>query len=228
MRSRFIVRRAFANVVLATGACVWSVGSIAQIEMPQCSSSAPAGGWTNCLGVWVAPDGGKYTGEWRNGKPDGRGSYVYPKGGVYVGEWRNGAEDGDGIYTWTSGQRYEGRWREGKRDGWGVQTYVGGDRYVGFWQNDVRAGQGVLYNQDGSIGQAGIWSNGLLNVVVFLDVKRFPFVLEVETLESSPGNQKPSSDDTSLPRLSADERVRRCIGAGARPGTSEFSRCMNE
>jgi hypothetical protein len=85
-----------------------------------------------------------------------------------------------------------------------------------------------VYKQDGSIGQAGLWSDGVLSVVVFLDVKRFPFVSGVEPLERSSDNQSPSPNDISLPRLSADERVRRCIVAGARPGTSEFSRCMNE
>lgn len=213
-----------AAILLSSGVMLCN----AQMAMPRCPASTPASEWTACVATWSAPGGGKYDGEWRDGKQDGSGSYQYPKGDSYVGEWRDGKEDGYGVYTWTNGQRYEGRWRNGKRDGWGVLTYVDSRRYVGFWQDDVRSGQGILYNSDGVVDQAGLWSAGSLAVTVFLDTQRFPFAEALSKEGGSPARPDVVPDAAVKEKKSPDEQVRLCIATGVRPGTPEFSQCMSD
>ena len=56
----------------------------------------------------------KYTGDVKNGKPDGLGYMIYPKVGKYVGEWKNGKENGQGTTTFRDGDKYVGEYKNGK------------------------------------------------------------------------------------------------------------------
>jgi hypothetical protein len=60
----------------------------------------------------------------------------FSDGGKYEGQWANGKEHGVGIRMWavksgrTVGSRYEGEWCEGKRHGQGTHTAADGTMYV--------------------------------------------------------------------------------------------------
>ena len=59
------------------------------------------------------PDGSKYQGEWKDGKPHGKGTYTFKSGdslrngSTYQGDWENGFRNGYGTYTWSDGHKSE-------------------------------------------------------------------------------------------------------------------------
>ena len=54
----------------------------------------------------------KYTGDVKNGKPDGLGILIYPDGMEYVGGLKNGVMNGQGTFTYPDdGRKYEGEWK---------------------------------------------------------------------------------------------------------------------
>jgi hypothetical protein len=60
---------------------------------------------------------GQYSGGCSNGKADGKGT----ANGIdtYSGEFRNGYPDGQGKYIWKNGNWYEGSWKKGQFNGEG-------------------------------------------------------------------------------------------------------------
>ncbi|ELR22656.1 radial spoke head 10 B family protein, putative [Acanthamoeba castellanii str. Neff] len=90
--------------------------------------------------VWV--DGDWYDGEWRQGRQHGRGIYCCPSGRRYEGEWKDGLKHGKGVKIWANGDRYEGEWREGTQHGKGIYIWANGDRYEGGWKDGNLHGHG--------------------------------------------------------------------------------------
>ena len=95
----------------------------------------------NCT---VVPEAlkGTYEGDCKKEKADGTGT---AKGqDSYTGEFKNGYPDGRGKYTWKNGDWYEGEWRKGVRDGQGTMHYAEkapGDSTAGFWKKDKYSGK---------------------------------------------------------------------------------------
>jgi hypothetical protein len=85
-------------------------------------------------------NGAKYTGELKDGKPDGYGVFIWKDGGKYAGDWRAAIRYGHGTYVWASGDRYEGGWSADKRNGSGVMTYTNGVVQSGMWRDDAFVG----------------------------------------------------------------------------------------
>jgi hypothetical protein len=52
--------------------------------------------------------GNQYTGEVRDGKPEGQGTVFFKDGGRYEGEFKAGKKDGQGFLFFKTGSRYEG------------------------------------------------------------------------------------------------------------------------
>ena len=81
---------------------------------------------------------GEYTGRCRNGKANGFGTAI----GVdsYTGNFKNGYPDGEGKYTWKNGTWYDGNWKEGLFDGNGTYSKIDENKsdsatlVTGFWQ----------------------------------------------------------------------------------------------
>jgi len=81
---------------------------------------------------------GQYTGSCKNGKANGFGNAV----GVdsYTGDFKNGYPDGDGKYTWKNGTWYNGKWKAGLFEGNGTFNKIDSNRpdsatlITGFWQ----------------------------------------------------------------------------------------------
>lgn len=82
---------------------------------------------------------GIYTGEIKEGLPDGYGSFSSKnengEGWVYYGEWKNGHFHGNGISQWDSGAKY-----------------------VGEYANDLMNGRGAYWEDDGTV-QCGKFRN---------------------------------------------------------------------
>lgn len=90
-----------------------------------------------------------YSGEWLDGRFNGRGTYHFSNGDEYTGDWREGQRHGTGDYLLKSGCRYVGDWRENKRHGKGVFTWPDGSSYNGDWEEDSRHGRGDLALSNG-------------------------------------------------------------------------------
>ena len=62
--------------------------------MPPCpgsptSSWSTARNWTDCFGTRTHSSGGKYVGEWKDGKEHGQGTFTFADGTVKAGRWEN-------------------------------------------------------------------------------------------------------------------------------------------
>uniref|UniRef100_A0A8D2Q640 ALS2 C-terminal like n=1 Tax=Varanus komodoensis TaxID=61221 RepID=A0A8D2Q640_VARKO len=90
-----------------------------------------------------------YEGEWRLGKPHGKGTLMWPDGRNYVGDFEEGLEHGFGIclVPCASEDRYDCykcHWREGRRSGYGICEYGNEVVYKGYFKEDLRHGFGIL------------------------------------------------------------------------------------
>lgn len=112
--------------------------------------------YTLCTGL-----AGTYTGEWKDGRPEGRGTISLENGGVYEGEWKDGEANGQGTIIWSSGAVYKGEWKDSQKNGQGTMVYETGDKYEGEWAGDNRNGRGTFTYSDGSV-ESGVWKDGKL------------------------------------------------------------------
>ena len=53
------------------------------------------------------PDGAVYNGEFKGGKPEGRGVYKDLSGYVYDGEFKGGKPEGRGVFKYPDGAVYK-------------------------------------------------------------------------------------------------------------------------
>lgn len=91
---------------------------------------------------------------------NGTGSAETAKGGKYEGEFKNGKPHGKGTLTLPNGYRYDGEFRQGKKNGQGTAVFSSGKKYVGHFKNGKASGQGVLYDKNGAVLKKGTWVNG--------------------------------------------------------------------
>jgi len=130
--------------------------------------------WDKCTGSTILPTGttpsntgDHYDGEWKDGKPHGKGvltgvknknlkfvgSFEFGNGSgwgtltangfKYVGEFENDKQHGNGTLIFPNGDKYVGEYKNGKENGMGVLTLVKGGKYIGEWKNGIRHGQGI-------------------------------------------------------------------------------------
>lgn len=124
---------------------------------------------------------GLYTGEWKDGEPNGHGTFTTENASVIEGDWadglngtgtvtnadsevyegeiRDGKPNGTGSFTSADGDVYEGEWKDGRVNGTATCTYANGDVYEGEWKDSKRDGTGIKTDADGTI-RDGEWSNG--------------------------------------------------------------------
>lgn len=110
-------------------------------------------------GTMTWPDGGAYTGQWKNGSMDGTGTMTWKDGKRYRGSWKNGLFHGWGALGWPSGEWYEGFFSGGKMDGTGTMRWKNGDRYSGQWKYGAMHGTGTMRYAGGRT-VTGTWNNG--------------------------------------------------------------------
>jgi hypothetical protein len=95
--------------------------------------------WNRCIGTKTFADGGKYVGEFKEGKSNGHGTRTWPDGAKYVGEFRDNKRSGQGAFLWPDGSKYVGEFRDGKPNGQGTRTLPDGSiNYSGLWADGRR------------------------------------------------------------------------------------------
>lgn len=128
-----------------------------------------------------------YMGDWKEGRPHGKGSMTLENGDVYIGEfsqgyshgqgrvfaingstyigsWEKGKQSGFGILEWKTGinVRYEGEFKKGKRNGTGVMKFRDGKVYKGQFVEDEAEGYGEVYDDKGNLLVKGIFKKSKL------------------------------------------------------------------
>lgn len=86
-----------------------------------------------------------YEGDWGNGKKSGKGKMIWKDGEVFEGSWINNERNGQGTYVFPDGEKYEGNYSNGKRNGQGTFYWSNGNKYVGHWKDGQRSGFGIKY-----------------------------------------------------------------------------------
>ncbi len=107
-------------------------------------------GKANGIGIMHYGNGDKYEGGWKDGCRCGQGTHHFKDGGVYEGQWCNAAPDGQGKMTLKNGSHYEGTWKDGKWHGQGIVRPVNG----GEWEGTFHMGKctvGTLRRPNGEL-----------------------------------------------------------------------------
>lgn len=115
--------------------------------------------WTNCYGVYKFANGGRYEGDFQQGKFHGNGLLVFESGGKYSGEFKKNHFDGKGNYTSASDNKYVGYFRKNRFHGNGTETWANGDKYLGNFHNGTAHGEGTYIWQNGNKYEGG-YENG--------------------------------------------------------------------
>ncbi len=89
----------------------------------------------------------EYIGEWKNGKPHGKGVSYYEDNQIkYIGEWSEGKRHGKGTEYSTNRDPYKAGCFSTQEpispDHWALVQQV---KYIGQWLNDLRHGKGTEY-----------------------------------------------------------------------------------
>ncbi|KAM4856225.1 ALS2 C-terminal-like protein isoform X1 [Urocitellus parryii] len=90
-----------------------------------------------------------YEGEWRWGRPHGKGTLKWPDGRNHVGDFFKGLEQGFGIHLVPQAAEdkfdcYKCHWQEGLMSGYGICEYGTDEVYKGYFHEGLRHGFGVL------------------------------------------------------------------------------------
>jgi hypothetical protein len=129
--------------------------------------------WSECVGSLETPEGNRYEGQFKQGRPHGYGVFFFladgpTMGDVYSGQWENGLVSGVGTYFFSYGALYSGQYRNSLYDGLGLFYYSNGDLYRGMFQRGTPHGQGKLL-QSGRTFEgdfvAGVLSGGQITVI---------------------------------------------------------------
>ena len=88
----------------------------------------------NILAIKVFNDG-RYEGEMKDGKRNGKGIFYFDNDDRYEGDWKDDKMNGKGIYYSNSGNRYEGDWKHGEKNGKGIRYYSNGTQFSQLWQD---------------------------------------------------------------------------------------------
>ena len=123
----------------------------------------------NGHGVATFKDQHKFVGEFKDGKPHGKGTLFDSDGSmINQGLWTDGifqfsafqsvTYKGQGTYTYA-GNKYVGDWMNGMFNGQGTFILASGGKYVGEFKDNKYNGQGSLYALNGRIVVAGVWNN---------------------------------------------------------------------
>jgi len=104
--------------------------------------------------------GGRYEGEFREGRCNGYGTLVDQNGKRYEGSWKDGCFNGAGSTTTRKGGHYEGEFRDGCRSGNGVLRYSDGTCFSGEFNLGKMHGRGRMTFPNGFMYD-GLWCSGL-------------------------------------------------------------------
>jgi hypothetical protein len=134
-------------------------GQVPESKNPQ---SCVDGDCSNGYGVWAYPNGNRYVGEFRGGKPHGKGILYCANGNKYVGHWQESWQQGEGKFTYAEGHEYLGQFRRSQFHGKGLMRYANGDRYDGGWAANKQEGTGTYTFHTGDRYE-GLFAEGKFN-----------------------------------------------------------------
>lgn len=95
------------------------------------------------IGTQEWPDGAKYSGDWVNGKSEGRGKFFHVNGDIYEGEFKNGSANGSGVYHHYNGSKYEGTFVNDIKEVFGKEQWEDGSFYEGNFKEGQKHGHGT-------------------------------------------------------------------------------------
>ena len=125
----------FCNITLAQSSLPECDGNDTHISKFSIKHFKMIRKWTNCQGTAISPKGGKYIGEFYNGKFNGQGIFA-EAGRKYIGQYKNHKRHGLGTYAYANGDIYVGEWKKGLRHGKGTFTHINGKIEEGIWKKD--------------------------------------------------------------------------------------------
>jgi len=93
--------------------------------------------------------GSKFTGEWKNGKRDGKGIIVKKDGTIFEGEYKNDKANGKGTWRFSDGHKFEGEFKDGR---FIIETKIfpNGNKYTGDFKNNLLEGKGTFTFSNGN------------------------------------------------------------------------------
>ncbi|PPR78806.1 MAG: Secreted effector protein PipB2 [Alphaproteobacteria bacterium MarineAlpha3_Bin5] len=118
--------------------------------------------WSECHGTYAYKNGNKYEGDWKNDQYNGIGTLTDSIGNRYFGQFKNGKFHGYGTAHFANGNTYVGEFKSDKFNGQGTYTFADGRKDIGEWKDDKMHGKIIRYFANGTVGQEGIFENGLL------------------------------------------------------------------
>jgi hypothetical protein len=115
--------------------------------------------------VLMASISGKYEGDCKKGKANGKGKAEGTD--QYVGEFKDGLPHGKGLYRWKNGDFYEGSWVNGKKDGQGGMSHKRSGQAdsvtTGYWKKDAYIGKNekpyIIHNRTNHFSMIEIKKN---------------------------------------------------------------------
>ena len=116
-------------------------------------------GKQNGKGKLEKANGRVYEGDFKDDKAFGHGVFKTADGYTFEGIWDGNPVSGKGVLVAADGTRYDGEVKEGRRNGHGVVTMTNGSVYDGNYINDVPMGKGVFLFADGR-KYTGDFANG--------------------------------------------------------------------
>ncbi|MBK7870975.1 MAG: caspase family protein [Saprospiraceae bacterium] len=146
-----------------------SLGKDTPSETADIQSGCLSGNCNAGQGIFAYPNGSKYEGQFRNGKPEGIGTFFYINNDRYQGSFKSGFPHGNGILYKADGQTKKGLWRDGEyigetmavqptrtgcisgncTNGTGTYTFKNGATYSGPFLNNLPHGKGIVEYTNG-------------------------------------------------------------------------------
>ena len=88
----------------------------------------------------------QYSGQFKQGEPNGNGTFTWADGSTYIGHYENGFRSGYGVLYYNKEhplEHYEGIFLKNKYQGQGKLFWKNGDNYEGSFANDALNGFGI-------------------------------------------------------------------------------------
>lgn len=166
-----------------------------------------------------------YTGEIKNGKPNGMGvaRYISGKALRYVGQFADGMYSGKGTILFSDGTFVTGNWVKGEQNGKGAYLNASGVLYIGDMKKGNRHGEGTQIYKDNSFVK-GSFVNGKIEgrcINVWKEGKIISDVVYANDLRNGNGYQY---EATTKKLYEGEWKDDKWVQAAAAPFSSFFTR----
>jgi len=126
------------------------------------SAECLEGNCRNGEGVYMFPDGSRYSGMFKNRRIEGEGTLEYADKSRYTGSFIGGAPHGQGLMQYSDGSSFQGNFDNGNISGTGILTGADGSRYEGDFVEGLFHGRGTFTFPDGKVYE-GDFKGGLFD-----------------------------------------------------------------